>query len=160
MNIQNLQRSGLWRSGMMLAAIGLASALAAAGQQDRGILVLTSTNNPSGNDVVVFELNTEGTPSLKHGQHVADRRQRRREHERGNSAVSERSRGGSELRVKHRHPTGAGRQFHRHRPNDQPGAGLRETRFRSVHQGTSFSWSEPLARRLMPGPAAKWMGLW
>jgi hypothetical protein len=58
------QKSGLWRSGMMLAAIGLISALTAAGQQDRGILVLTSTNNPSGNAVAVFELNTEGTPSL------------------------------------------------------------------------------------------------
>ena len=34
MNIQNLQKSGLWRSGMMLAAMGFTSALAAAGQQD------------------------------------------------------------------------------------------------------------------------------
>ncbi len=64
MNIPNVQKSGLWRSGSMLATLGLTCALAAAGQQDRGILVLTSTNNPSGNDVVVFELNTEGTPSL------------------------------------------------------------------------------------------------
>jgi len=64
MNTQNLPKSGLWRSGLMLAAIGFTSALAAAGQQDRGILVLTSTNNTSGNAVVVFELNTEGTPSL------------------------------------------------------------------------------------------------
>ena len=48
----------------MLAAIGLTSALAAAGEQDRGILVLTSTNSTSGNAVAVFELKTDGTPSL------------------------------------------------------------------------------------------------
>ena len=64
MNIQNLQKSSLWRSGLMLAAIGFTSALAAAGQQERGILVLTSTNSANGNAVAVFELNTEGTPSL------------------------------------------------------------------------------------------------
>jgi hypothetical protein len=58
------QKSGLWRSGMMLAAIGLISALTAAGQKERSILVLTSTNNPSGNAAVVFQLNTGGPPSL------------------------------------------------------------------------------------------------
>ena len=45
MNTQNLQKSGLWRSGMMLAAIGLTIARDGRGQQDRGILVITSTNN-------------------------------------------------------------------------------------------------------------------
>ena len=64
MNNQKLQKPGLWRSGLVLAAIGFTSALAAAGQQQRGILVLTSTNSTSGNAVAVFELNTEGTPSL------------------------------------------------------------------------------------------------
>jgi len=64
MNIQNLQNSSLWRSGLVLAAIGFTSALAAAGQQGRSMLVLTSTNSTSGNAVAVFELNTEGTPSL------------------------------------------------------------------------------------------------
>jgi hypothetical protein len=64
MNIQKHQKSGLWRSGMLLAAIGLTSALAAAGQQERSILVLTSTNNASGNAAVVFTLDTAGTPSL------------------------------------------------------------------------------------------------
>jgi hypothetical protein len=34
----------LWRSGFTLAAICLTSALAAAGQQERGALVITSTN--------------------------------------------------------------------------------------------------------------------
>jgi hypothetical protein len=64
MNIQNLQKSGLWRSGLVLAAIGFTSALAATGQPERSILVLTSTNSTSGNAVAVFELNTEGTPAL------------------------------------------------------------------------------------------------
>jgi hypothetical protein len=64
MNIPNVQKSGLWRSGLMLATLGLTCVLAASGQRDRSVLVLTSTNNASGNDVVVFELNTEGTPSL------------------------------------------------------------------------------------------------
>jgi hypothetical protein len=64
MNIQKHQKSGPWRSGMLLAAIGLTSALAAAGQQERSILVLTSTNNASGNVAVVFTLDTAGTPSL------------------------------------------------------------------------------------------------
>jgi len=54
----------LCRAGSALAAVLLATAWAAAGQFGRGVYVLTSTNNASGNDVVVFELNTEGTPSL------------------------------------------------------------------------------------------------
>ena len=66
MNTQNLEKSCLWRSGLVLAAIGFTSALAVAGQPGRGILVLTSTNNASGNAVVVFAVNTEGTPSLSH----------------------------------------------------------------------------------------------
>jgi hypothetical protein len=66
MNVQNLEKSRLWRSGLVLAAIGITSALAAAGQPGRGILVLTSTNNASGNAVVVFAVNTEGTPTLSH----------------------------------------------------------------------------------------------
>lgn len=64
MNIPNVQKSGRWRSGMMLAALGFTCALAASGQQERGILVLTSTNNASGNAAVVFKLDTAGTPSL------------------------------------------------------------------------------------------------
>jgi hypothetical protein len=48
----------------MLAGLFLASALVVAGQDGRTVLVLTSTNNPDGNDVVVFKLDTSGTPSL------------------------------------------------------------------------------------------------
>lgn len=68
MNLQRLQksgqRSGLWRSGITLAAICLTSALAVADQHDRSVLVITSTNEASGNAVDVFKLNTAGTPSL------------------------------------------------------------------------------------------------
>jgi hypothetical protein len=64
MNFKKLQKSGLWRSSIALAAICLTSALAHAGQQERGALVITSTNDASGNAVVVFKLDTAGTPSL------------------------------------------------------------------------------------------------
>jgi hypothetical protein len=64
MNFERLQKSYLWRAGVMLAATFLTTALAVAGQEERSVFVLTSTNNPSGNAVVVFKLDTEGTPSL------------------------------------------------------------------------------------------------
>ncbi len=54
----------LFRAGGMLAAVFLASALAVAGEDGRDVFVLTSTNNPAGNNVVVFKLNRGGTPSL------------------------------------------------------------------------------------------------
>jgi len=62
----------LCRAAGILAVIFLATALAVAredrhnwgGEYGRDVLVLTSTNNPSGNNVVVFKLNLAGTPSL------------------------------------------------------------------------------------------------
>lgn len=54
----------LGRAGGMLATLFLAAALAVASEDGRSVLVLTSTNNASGNDVVVFKLDTAGTPSL------------------------------------------------------------------------------------------------
>jgi hypothetical protein len=54
----------LCRAGSAVAAVLLATAWAAAGDFGRGVYVLTSTNNPKGNDVVVFELTSGGTPSL------------------------------------------------------------------------------------------------
>jgi hypothetical protein len=54
----------LCRAGGLLAAVVLATALAVAGEDGRDVFVLTSTNNISGNDVVVFKLDTAGTPSL------------------------------------------------------------------------------------------------
>ncbi len=64
MTFQKHQKSGLWRSGFTLAALFVTTALAAAGQKERGALVITSTNDASGNAVVVFKLDTSGTPSL------------------------------------------------------------------------------------------------
>jgi hypothetical protein len=42
----------------------LMTGLAVAGEHERSVLVVTSTNNASGNEVVVFKLDTEGAPSL------------------------------------------------------------------------------------------------
>jgi hypothetical protein len=64
MNLERFQKSYPWRAGLTLAAICLTAALAVAGQRERSVFVLTSTNNASGNAVVVFKLDTEGTPSL------------------------------------------------------------------------------------------------
>ena len=64
MNFQKLEKFYLCRAGVMLAAIFLATALAVAGQDERTVFVLTSTNSASGNAVVVFQLDTAGTPSL------------------------------------------------------------------------------------------------
>src|ERR1035437_375818 len=54
----------LCRAGGMLAAVFLATALAVAGEDRRDVFVLTSTNNASGNNVVVFKLDRGETPSL------------------------------------------------------------------------------------------------
>lgn len=56
-------RARSYCAGGLAALMFLAVASAFAGQGS-DVLVLTSTNNPSGNDVVVFKLNTSGTPSL------------------------------------------------------------------------------------------------
>jgi hypothetical protein len=57
-------KTNLCRAGGMLAVIFLATALAVGGEDGRNVFVLTSTNNASGNDVVVFKLDSAGTPSL------------------------------------------------------------------------------------------------
>src|SRR5208337_246783 len=54
----------LCRAGSMLAVVFLATAMAVAGDDGRSVYVLTSTNDPSGNSVVVFQLNRGGSPSL------------------------------------------------------------------------------------------------
>jgi hypothetical protein len=64
MNVLCLTTLRLSRAGFVSAALILAGVVAAQGQPGRSPLVVTSTNNPSGNAVVVFKLNTEGTPSL------------------------------------------------------------------------------------------------
>jgi hypothetical protein len=64
MSSQTVKKFNPARAVGMLAATLLASTLAVAGEPERGVFVLTSTNNPSGNEVVVFKLDTAGTPSL------------------------------------------------------------------------------------------------
>ena len=57
-------KMNLCRAGGVLATMFLATALAVAGEDGRDVFVLTSTNNPGGNEVVVFRLNTGRSPSL------------------------------------------------------------------------------------------------
>lgn len=64
MQLRNLTRSMAWRGGVVAAASLLAAALAVAGDADRGVLVLTSTNDPASNQVLVFQLETGDTPTL------------------------------------------------------------------------------------------------
>ena len=52
------------RSSIAMSVLVLAGTLAVEAQPGRSPLVITSTNDPSNNSVVVFKLNTEGTPSL------------------------------------------------------------------------------------------------
>jgi hypothetical protein len=51
-------------SASTLAATLFAASAALAEEPERGVFVLTSTNDPSVNEVVVFKLDTAGTPSL------------------------------------------------------------------------------------------------
>jgi hypothetical protein len=68
MMLRNLPSASALRLGGALSALLLAAAicdpLAVAGEQERSVLVVTSTNTMSANDVVVFKLETAGTPSL------------------------------------------------------------------------------------------------
>lgn len=58
-----LQRLGAKR---LLAATVIAAATAFAQEPERGVLVLTSTNDPGSNAVIVFRLDTAATPSLSY----------------------------------------------------------------------------------------------
>jgi hypothetical protein len=64
MQLRNLTRSKAWRSGVTVAAALLVTSLAAAGEPDRGILVLTSSNDPGTNQVLVYQLGTGAAPAL------------------------------------------------------------------------------------------------
>jgi hypothetical protein len=63
MNSRKLDKSFVRHAASVLAATLLAAAAAVADEPERGVFVLTSTNNPSANEVVVFKLDTEG-PAL------------------------------------------------------------------------------------------------
>ena len=64
MNFRKLRKLYVYRAVCVLGTLCLAASLAVARQSDHSVLVLTSTNNPSGNQVVVFKLDTTGTASL------------------------------------------------------------------------------------------------
>lgn len=69
MNLEKFRETGRWRRGFALASV-FAVALAAWGQ-NRSTLVVTSTNDPNDNSVVVFNLGTTGTPALWMTQKLA-----------------------------------------------------------------------------------------
>jgi hypothetical protein len=64
MNVRRFGYLRLGRAVAVLLATLFAAAFALAAPQGRSVFVLTSTNNPSGNAVEVFKLDTAGTPSL------------------------------------------------------------------------------------------------
>lgn len=64
MQLRNLTRSSIARAGATVAASLLVASLAVAGEPDRGVLVLTSTNAPGTNQVLVYQLQTGDTPAL------------------------------------------------------------------------------------------------
>jgi hypothetical protein len=57
-------KTNLCRASGVLAVVFLAAAGAVAAENGRSVFVLTSTNEPRGNKVVVFKLETGGTPWL------------------------------------------------------------------------------------------------
>lgn len=61
---RNLPRSLVWRAGVTVAASLLAAGLAVADDSDRGVLVLTSTNDPNANQVLVYQLEGGATAAL------------------------------------------------------------------------------------------------
>jgi len=64
MQLRSLTRSMVWRGGVAVAASLLTAGLAVAGEPDRGVLVLTSTNDPGSNQVLVYQLEPGDTPTL------------------------------------------------------------------------------------------------
>jgi hypothetical protein len=66
MSRSRLQSLYRLRGGSFLAATLLAATAAVAGERERTVLVLTSTNDPAGNSVVVFRLGDGATPSLSY----------------------------------------------------------------------------------------------
>lgn len=64
MRLQDMTRSKTMRTGITLAASLLVAGLAVAAERDRGVLVLTSTNDPQTNEVLVYQLETGTAPAL------------------------------------------------------------------------------------------------
>src|SRR3954447_20378411 len=61
----NFQRQpSLCLAGSLLAALVVANPLTALGEREHSTLIITSTNDPSANAVIVFKLHTAGPTSL------------------------------------------------------------------------------------------------
>ena len=64
MSARKLDKSHVRFAASVLAATLFSASAALADEPERGVFVLTSTNDPSANIVVVFKLDASGTPSL------------------------------------------------------------------------------------------------
>jgi hypothetical protein len=64
MKSRNLTRSTAGLAAAALAGSLLAATVAVAGEADRDVLVLTSTNDPGSNQVLVYQLETGASPAL------------------------------------------------------------------------------------------------
>ena len=64
MSARKLEKSHVRFAASVLAATLFSASAALADEPERGVFVLTSTNDPSANIVVVFKLDASGTPSL------------------------------------------------------------------------------------------------
>ena len=67
MFFESLSVSSRWRNSVIAALVAM-SAAQFAFSQDRNTLILTSTNDAANNAIVVFKLNSHGTPSLNLSQ--------------------------------------------------------------------------------------------
>ena len=77
MSSRKLAKSHAGPVARLLVATLLAGTAAVADEPERGVFVLTSTNDPSANEVVVFKLDTVGNTGVISGGHAADARQGR-----------------------------------------------------------------------------------
>jgi hypothetical protein len=64
MSSQKLAKTRVRHLASTLVVTLIAATAAVADEPERGVFVLTSTNDPSANEVVVFKLDTAGTPTL------------------------------------------------------------------------------------------------
>ena len=64
MNLRKFRNSYVGRAGLALALTLFTAVLANAGEHDRSVYVLASTNSSTGNGIAVFKLQTDGSPSL------------------------------------------------------------------------------------------------
>lgn len=64
MQLRHLTRSMTARATLAVAGSILAAGLALGGEPGRGVLVLTSTNDPGGNQILVYQLQTGDAPAL------------------------------------------------------------------------------------------------